>query len=159
MKCHLSNKFHITSSNVIFKVRYLLIIMEAEEESRKKAELSSSNTDTVGKDTNTVNQDPEVQTTSTESETTSTESTSKDKSDQSSENPPNHDASNTLKAEDKSVQDSNIINDKSKDNNEKEEQQSEDEDTDDDEEAVLESSPCGRWHKRKEQVCYLAKYS
>ena len=30
--------------------------------------------------------------------------------------------------------------------------QSEDEDSDDDEEAVLESSPCGRWHKRKEQV-------
>ena len=34
----------------------------------------------------------------------------------------------------------------------KDDHQSEDEDSDDDEEAVLESSPCGRWHKRKEQV-------
>ena len=34
----------------------------------------------------------------------------------------------------------------------KDQNQSEDEDSDDDEEAVLESSPCGRWHKRKEQV-------
>ena len=34
----------------------------------------------------------------------------------------------------------------------KSQHQSEDDDSDDDEEAVLESSPCGRWHKRKEQV-------
>ena len=59
-----------------------------------------------------------------------------------------------LEAESKKLQDTKNEN---KDGNKdiptvKDDQQSEDSDDDEDEEAVLESSPCGRWHKRKEQV-------
>ena len=132
--------------------------MEAEE-LKDKSEMSAVNTCGPVTESSTAYPDQDMTTTSTESETTSTESAPKENLPQSSENSQQFDVSNTLKPGDKSTQDTKNVNEENKDKaTEKEEHQSEDEDSDDDEEAVLESSPCGRWHKRKEQVfLYIIK--
>ena len=123
------------------------------EESKHKPDMHEANTLTSKMENNTVYPEHDEPTASTESETTSTESASNENSVQNTENYQKSEASVTLKPDDNIIKDNiNAKEENKEEKKEKEEHQSEDEDSDDDEEAVLESSPCGRWHKRKEQV-------
>ena len=123
------------------------------EESKQKPDMSAANTLTSKMESNIVYPEHDEPIASTESETTSTESASKDNSVQNTEDYQKSEPSITSKPQDNIIKDNiNAKEENKEEKKEKEEHQSEDEDSDDDEEAVLESSPCGRWHKRKEQV-------
>ena len=134
--------------------------MECKEEG---TEVNSVPTDPIDNSTRTSSvDDPEQETptTSTESEeVTSAESAPSETTEKSADKDPQVDKSlKNVEAEVKQVQDNKNEN---KDGNKdattgKDQHKSESEESDDDEEAVLESSPCGRWHKRKEQVSNLS---
>ena len=126
--------------------------MEAQEESKHASDVTVTNALSSDMENNIINPDHNAPTASTEIKTP-TESESKENLIPNSSNPQNSEISNELKSDDKVAKDNVIVNEENKnEKKEKEENQSEDDDSDDDEEAVLESSPCGRWHKRKEQV-------
>ena len=118
--------------------------------------ISQKAVDTPAQTSSSEDPDPDTPTTSTEGEeATPADSAPGDNAAKHTDKIQQLDISlKNLETESKKAQDTKNEN---KDGNKdittvKDDHQSEDEDSDDDEEAVLESSPCGRWHKRKEQV-------